>query len=207
MSDKDQNFELHKLGLQQQFDAGKTLDQIEFEREKLERAKILEASKEYARQVHDYSMQYEKHLKEYGQLALRTIFLLNGGAIVALLTFIGGTLGKSSGAITLAPALFVPAFTKYALGLICTALSMLFAYVNYMFHHRTTAGPGDLANNMMKLQEQWPGNYTNANSRGTGISFWLALLLGSGALGFFAWGCFQVANVLSSLKIELPVLV
>lgn len=198
--DADQEFELHKLELQQNFEAKKTIDQINLEKEKLDRSQAFEARKEYARQTHDYSLQYEKHLKEYGQLTLRTIFLLNGGAILALLTFIGGTIGKSTGTTTLAPALFVAPFGKYVAGLVCTVISMLLAYVNYSFHHERTAQPGDLANNMLRPQESWPGNHSKGNSYGTNASWIFALIFGAGAVAFFAWGCWQVASVFGGLK-------
>jgi hypothetical protein len=177
MSDKDQDLELYKLDQSHGF----------------------EARKEYARQVHDYTLQYEKHLKEWGQTALRTIFLLNGGAIIALLTFIGGTIGKSTGTTSVFPALFVPAFHKYVFGLGCTALSMVCAYINYSYH-QTTASPGDLVSFMVRPQEKWPGNSTTWNRFGMRGSWMLALVCGTGALGFFMWGCFEVAGVFERMK-------
>src|SRR5688572_25076730 len=36
-----------------------------------------------------------EHGKDYGQAFIKTVFLLNGGAILALLTFIGSMYGKT----------------------------------------------------------------------------------------------------------------
>lgn len=63
-----------------------------------------EARKEYARQVLEYVSLHQRHLKDYGQMCLRTVFLLNGESIIVLLGFIGTSAGRSVGQTVIAPA-------------------------------------------------------------------------------------------------------
>ena len=200
MEEADRKFELHKLELEHKFQSAKYDLEQALEKEKLDRQHLFEARKEYARQVLEYSLQYERHLKEYGQLALRSIFLLNGGAILALLTFIGSSIGKTTGQTAVTPSLFVSAFVFYCLALIACILSMTLAYLNYMGHHHFYADPGALANNMMAQQKTWPGNFSVGNSRLVSWSWKSALFLGVAALILFAVGCFQVARVFHFLN-------
>jgi hypothetical protein len=200
MDDADRKFELHKLELEHRFQSAKFDREQALEKEKLDREHLFESRKEYARQVLEYALQFDRHLKEYGQLALRSIFLLNGGAVLALLTFIGSSIGKSVGSTSVLPSMFVSAFVLYCAGLVACAISMTFAYLNYMGHHNSRADPGALANNMIAQREKWPGNFSVGNIRLISWSWKLAFLFGLTALVLFAAGCIKVAYVFQALK-------
>lgn len=78
-------------------------------------------------------MDYEASIKEAGDrlrfqheiglAAVRSILLVNGGAVVALLTFIGNTQGKFDG-VDLSRA-----FTFFCVGVVASLLSMWTAYI------------------------------------------------------------------------------
>jgi hypothetical protein len=174
----DRQFELQKLEIEHRFQAAKHQMDQALEKEKLDRQHQFDARKEYARQVLEIRQQFDRHLKDYGQTALRSVFLLNGAAILALLTFIGSSIGKSVEGIAISPALFVPAFVKYSVGLLLTAIAMICAYFNYAGLHAGYADPGALANNMTTPQPIWPGNFSPKNNRLVNWSRWLAIVLG-----------------------------
>jgi hypothetical protein len=199
LSKESEEFELHKLQLEHKFQAAKLADEHALEREKLDRQHKFEARKEYARQILEYSLQHDRHLKDYGQMGLRSVFLLNGAAIIALLTFIGSAAGKLIGKLTITPALFVPAFSFFAVGRFCATVAITFSYFNYMGHKHTNADPGWLTNNIIAGQEQWPAKYSLGTSRFINWTWRLALITGVGGLMSFGLGCYKVACVFQSL--------
>lgn len=187
-----------KLSPEQRFELAKIEIEHSFARQVSDRQHHFESRKEYARQVLEYSLQYERHLKDYGQMALRSLFLLNGGAMVALLAFLGSSVGKSVGATQISPSQFVWPFSYFAGALVAVTLSMTFAYFNYVGHHGVRADPGALANNMIAMQDKWPGNFTDGYIRLTNWSFRCAFFFGVVALGLFITGCILVAKVFAS---------
>jgi hypothetical protein len=197
---EDQRFELHKLWLEHSFQAKKQELDRALEREKLERQQGFEARKEYSRQVLEYVLSHQRNLKEYGQMCLRSLFLMNGAAVIGLLSFMGTASGKPIGTVIVTPSMFVPAFWKFGLGLVATLFSMLFAYYNYIYHDAIQAGPGELANNMVKPTDKWPGNYTKSNTRRVSWTQALAVLFGIIALVLFLWGCEQAARSFGRLR-------
>ena len=200
MDEEERKFEVHKIELEHRFQAAKLADEQTFEREKIDRAHKHEARKEYARQILEYALQHDRHLKDYGQMALRSVFLLNGGAIIAILAFIGSASGKRIGASVITPTLFVVAFSFFAAGLVCAIISITSAYLNYMGHKHTNADPGWLANNIIAQQGKWPGNHSIGNSRFINWTWRVALLAGITSLSMFGIGCYKVAAVFDVLK-------
>ncbi len=199
MEEDEKNFELRKIELEHKFQAAKLDKEQALQKEIIDKQRVFEAGKEYARQVSAAVLQYDAHLKEYGQLALRSVFLLNGGAILALLTLIGSSIGKSVGTTPILPSAFVSAFLFFAAGLLSCVGSMTFAYLNYTGHRSVGAGPGDLANNMIAQQPKWPGNYQSGKLRLISWSWKIALVLGISSLALFCGGCLEVAAVFSKL--------
>jgi len=100
--------------------------------------------------------------------------------------------------IKISPALFVEPFLYFATGLVCAAVAMALAYLNYMGHHSIRADAGALANNMIAQQETWPGNYTPGRRRLISWSFGLALITGLASTVMFGLGSFRVAKVFES---------
>jgi hypothetical protein len=82
--------------------------------------------------------------RDYGSAGVRTLLLLNGGAIVGLLAFVGTLYGKDQFkievAISFARALR-PSFFAFVLGLALTALTSFFAYLNWGFVSGTYHNP------------------------------------------------------------------
>ena len=87
------------------------------------------------------------YMKEYGTIAIRSLLILNGGAIIALLTFIGSLLTRSETtnaiAIPLIRAL-TPAFLAFGFGLGFAAAIAGIAYLNFSFVMESYASAGDL---------------------------------------------------------------
>lgn len=201
MNSADLSEELRRLELQYELETRKQQAEHAFQLQKAELEAGLEGRKEYARQTLEYALQYEGHLKDYAQLALRSAFLLNGGAVIALLTFIGSTVGKAVNGVAVSPALFVPAFQTFIAGLVLVCLAMTLAYYNYMGHHGAKADPGSLANNIIKQQGTWPTDYSTGKRRLVRWTHWLAVACGVLSLLAFIWGSVLVGRVLSGFPV------
>jgi hypothetical protein len=103
------------------------------------------AFEKYASHLGEERVKAMEHSKDYGQIFVRTIFLLNGGAILALLTFIGSMYGKSDLNVLVAISLgkkLVPAFYCFAGGLVSAALVAAIAYFNWMIVTESYPGAG-----------------------------------------------------------------
>jgi hypothetical protein len=200
MNQEDKDFELLKLQIEHDFQARQNDADRALELDKIIQQLTFDAGKEYARQTLEYALQHDRHLKDYGQMALRSAFLLNGGAIISILTFIGATAGKTVANKAIVPALFVPSFASYAVGLIGATISMTFAYLNYLGHKNSKADPGDLANNMMKMKKAWPANNSVSNSRLIDWSWYLAMIFGVSSIILFGAGCYEIVRVFEVLK-------
>lgn len=169
------------------------------EREALDRQHQFESRKEYSRMVFEAFLLYERNLKDYGQMALRSVFLLNGASILGLLTFIGAAVGKSVGSTTISPAMFVGAFSFFAVGLVLSAVAMTSAYFNYSGHRSITSDFGALANNMIRGGEKWPWGNTPARTRLVAWSYRTAVATGVLSLAMFSIGCWRVAAAFGRL--------
>lgn len=82
--------------------------------------------------LHDSEMRLQ-YQHEYALAGLKTLVLINGGAIIALLTYIGNTNRRTSEAV-------MSAFGGYAAGIILAVLAYLFAYTSQQhFMNSSTA--------------------------------------------------------------------
>ena len=88
----------------------------------------------FASHTHELRQGAFSNAKEYAQIFVRTAFLLNGGSILALLTFIGPIYGKGDQSIILVVINFsksvYPAFLAYVAGLVSIATTAAIAYFN-----------------------------------------------------------------------------
>jgi hypothetical protein len=121
---------------------------------------------ELDRQSHDERIEMFKSVIAYGQGAIRSLFLLHGGAVIILLTFITHLVREN-------PAK-VPEFTDcvlpFALGVFTVALVALSAYISQLLYSR-----GDV------------------KSHNNGILFhWACIILAIASLGLFLWGLYSV---------------
>lgn len=199
MTPEQQQFELEKLRRQQEFEAAKAEDERSHKDAQLARTQMLEASREYARQVHALAVQYEAHMKEYAIMALRSLFIANGGAIVATFTLIGSSLGKTGAFQTRE---FVIPLICYAAGAASAVVSMLFAYMNYGLHKHSQATPGALANMMISPEENWPNSVTDRMAKGVKRTYYVSF--GSGLLSILAFvaGCVVLAHTFSADRVQ-----
>ncbi|CAH1649606.1 hypothetical protein [Chelatococcus asaccharovorans] len=193
----EQAFELTKLAQEHRFEAAGAQDRRAHERNLIDAQSVIDARKEYARQVLEYALLHHRHLKEYGQACLRSLFILNGGAIVSLLALVGSLLSRSG--VAFQPSAFVPAFIYFASGIGLSILSMFTAYLNYGFHQWGQADPGRLANNIYHPSEEWPHDFTPQLGIKISCTFFIAVALGVGSLGAFGCGCFEVAKAFETL--------
>jgi hypothetical protein len=106
-----------------------------------------------------------------GQSAIKSSFLLNGGAAVALLAFIGhlASIDKANVAI------FAPSLLPFAYGVLAIAITSGFTYLS-----------------------QWLYASEYQPARKTGFVFnIICIILGLSSYGFFLWGLFSTYNALT----------
>jgi hypothetical protein len=68
-----------------------------------------------------------QHTKDYGLFVLRTCMLLNGGAIIALLTAVT----HQSDSIVIAPGIIRFSIVLLVFGLVCAVVAAVFGYLNF----------------------------------------------------------------------------
>lgn len=152
------------------------------------------AATKYAEMVSANDTLARQNSFQYGKMTLQSIFLLNGGALVSLLAFMGNV--ASSEATRLTPKDFLVGFIFYVLGLICVVFAMLLAYFNYMHLSRDHSDPGALSNSIIKLEGTWPTNSTDENTSRISGSFYGAIILGILSVVAFLAGSVSIALVL-----------
>ena len=100
-----------------------------------------------------------------GQGAIKSSFLLNGGAAVALLAFIGHLAQFSPAKV----AMFASCLLPFSLGVMAIAITSGFTYLS-----------------------QWLYASSHARARKAGYVFnFLCIFLGLGSYALFAWGLFS----------------
>ena len=83
-------------------------------------------------------------------MALRNVFLLNAGALVSLIAFMG-SIADASDKAAFGPKDFLVGFSFFVAGLALAVGSMLLAYINLQFHAQSNADAGALANAIMEV--------------------------------------------------------
>ena len=152
------------------------------------------AATQYAEMVSANDASARQNSFQYGKMTLQSIFLLNGGALVSLLAFMGNV--ASSDATRLVPRDFLVGFCFYVAGLILVVLSMLFAYFNYMHLADGHSDPGALSNSIIALEDKWATNSTTENSSRILWSYRAALWLGVLSVVSFLFGSISIAIAL-----------
>jgi hypothetical protein len=167
--------------------------------EAVDRRKL--AFEKYVDQMGEERIKAQSYSKEYGQTFIRTVFLLNGGAILSLLTFIGSMYGKSDLNILVAISLgkrLVPAFYYFAAGLGSAALIAAIGYFNWGFVANSYAGPGPLFDFLnRKSIEDNPKIDTAIH-----WSSWAGILFAVASLFCFIRGTYLVSTAFTVLGIE-----
>jgi hypothetical protein len=175
--------------------AAEKIAEFETERWKLNVEKYIDHHREGRLQAQAFS-------RDFGLAGLRLLFLLNGGAIIGLLAFLGSLLGKdqlkTEVAITFARALR-PSFLCFVAGLASTALVALFAYLNWGFiagiYHNPAQAHAWLQNKGAETTIAW-------NSRLIGSTAFLSVGAAIVALVLFLAGCLYVARAFHVLGLN-----
>lgn len=114
---------------------------------------------------HDGQLEMFRSVITSGQAAIKSSFLLNGGAAVAMLAFIGHLAQFKAEKVSAFSACLLP----FAYGVLAIALTSGLTYLS-----------------------QWL--YAGTNSTAQRVGFWLnilCILLGCSSYGFFSWGLFD----------------
>jgi hypothetical protein len=161
------------------------------------------SSETLAEQVHEERIEAKKAAKEYGQAYLKSVFILNGGSILALLTFIGAVFGKGDAtvimvAISLSKALH-PAFLSFIFGLMFAAATSAISYLNWNWVYRSYMQADDFNLYMRSLPSEPSPESTNRNIT---LSYWSAIVFGLSSLICFAIGSLFVIEAFSVLGVN-----
>ena len=112
------------------------------------------------------SSQYSKVI-ELGQLTLKVVILINGGAALAVLTLIGSILSSDVGSVCI--AYFAWALASFGIGILTGAVAVGMGYLseNHHFHQnlafiRLTSNEEIVADMREKIKNEWQGLYESS---------------------------------------------
>ena len=155
---------------------------------------------ERAQAVHDridaYSIEINKGAMEAGNLALRYVLLINGGAAIAVLGFVGSL--ASQGRVSIGPDLneLASTLTYFAAGVVLGALGMGTAYLTNFC----------AAGHASRLKKNWTGvlleetDSSRKYSRFYIFFLILSVLFALSAVGAFSCGVLKVKDAVIHLK-------
>lgn len=135
---------------------------LEVERYKAELQNWVEAN----RRNHEGQMEMFRSVITAGQSAIKSSFLLNGGAAIALLAFIGNLTQHRPDKV----AAFASCLVPFALGVLAIAVTSGVTYLSQWLYHRSSPMPRKV---------------------GLGLNI-LAMVLGFASYGLFSWGLYDV---------------
>lgn len=95
----------------------------------------LAGSLAYQEHVHNWSLESFKQVIALGQSTLKAIMLINGGAAVALLAFLGNILSKSHPIVGLHP--FASSMLTFVLGVLLSAVAYALTYLSQLGYSGT----------------------------------------------------------------------
>lgn len=138
----------------------------------------------------------------YGLESIKSVFLLNGGAIIALLTFLGALYGKDSshvsGTARLLTAELIPAFKLFIGGVAGAAFTAGLGYLNWSILAQSYWQPADWHNfveaSAWPATPKWYGVFVECTRL-------LAIATYFGSLFCFGWGAWIVAGAF--LKVQI----
>jgi hypothetical protein len=158
------------------------------------------AAREEARRAHDRADGFFKQVNEAaiknGESAFRACLLINGGAAVSVLAFIGSLASKDVIGVSQLASV-ANSLILFALGVVAAVVGMALSYVvNYL----TAEGAGS-SKRIWEYPWVVPGERTVWLARLKPGLHWLTLLVGVASVVFFVCGIFAVRN---SVKHILP---
>jgi hypothetical protein len=102
----------------------------------LTRASPAPAAEDWRLRLFDIQTAYQRELLvavvSFATAAIRSLFLLNGGAVIAILAFYGDLLAGGGGAVVPRPAALVAALALFIAGLIAAFLCAAAAYLGQL---------------------------------------------------------------------------
>ncbi|SLN62182.1 hypothetical protein PEL8287_03385 [Roseovarius litorisediminis] len=159
-----------------------------------------ELNMEHAKRAHDLNRQtsadFSRAAIESANLAIRSLILINGGAVIALLAFLGALEAGDVGNAVKSDALVAP-IRWFALGVGFAALTALLAYLVNMLD-------SDITNS---VNFTWEHPYIEPDKEQARLIrvrcalHVIAILLAISALGSFFFGIASVTQAVSSLNI------
>lgn len=168
-----------------------------------------ESKKIYAEQTHAVRIFALGSAVEHGKIFIRFMFLLNGGAMIALLALIGTIFGKSEGSTLSVVINFAQqiklAFYFFIGGLIFASATAATAYINWSFVFRTYFNEGQTtaamgSNNFFGGQDKAQAiKDFDFFDRWSDRTIWIAVCFGTFSLIAFFIGSIYVASSFSIL--------
>ncbi len=136
-------------------------------------------------------------------LSIRTLFLLNGGAILALLTFTGSFFSRNDQTLILLGVSLArkltTAFYLFGGGLTCAAVLAGIAYINYSALYSTMEGPVSLLQ-FLTAKDRPP--VSKVHLLITVLTARIAVVIACAGLGFFLIGAEVVVSAFSTLGVQ-----
>ncbi len=136
-----------------------TTSEIEMEQYKADLQKLVDENK----YIYDSGIEMFKAVIAMGQNALRSGFLLNGGAAVALLAFISRLTETNPGKVEI----FAHSLIFFVAGVFAVVLTSGMSYLSQWFYHQFPSGKTGLIVNI------------------------ICIILGLSSLGLFIWGSYK----------------
>jgi hypothetical protein len=103
---------------------------------------------DYTKFAHAEHIEAMKAIREFSLQGIRMIYILNGGAIIALMTFIGNTFSNNDEPNIIIKSLYMyyilSAFPFFAGGLLFGGILSIIAYINYSLLQQVYPSSGDL---------------------------------------------------------------
>lgn len=158
------------------------------------------AAKIALEQSHKERMWALENISTYGLNTTKTLFLLNGGAIIAFITFVGGLYSRGDHGLILAAMSFgralLPALYSFIAGLCLSAVVSGLAYFNFSAAAETYYGPWQAFNFVhVKENSEIPSVYHRL-TKGTAV---FAVVISASSLACFIIGCIFVARAVNTL--------
>jgi hypothetical protein len=148
---------------------------------------------EYVKMAHAEWLEGFKGVKDFSSNAIRMLYVLNGGALIALLALIGNIYSKIIPGDQLLHfekflKAILPAFLPFAVGLLLAGIVSALAYANYSSIEASFPNSSRL---YLWLKGEEVKQTVLARQMPTitaRVGFFIALL----SLGAFGWGCWRV---------------
>ena len=154
-----------------------------------------EARQEYVRQIFELRSISLSGLREYGLQTLKWLFLLNAGAIAAVLAYVSGAAGKSVSPvpiIALAPVL--KALWPFVTGCACVVLAGAFGFFNFSYGEASLPATEDLHQFFDPNSKSWPKSRMGFPAWKINGTRTAAIVLAVASTFFFAYGVYRVLH-------------